>query len=60
MQNPGSNMHYPAVAVLTTQVGNRLPVCKRDLDWWLDDADEAIVDEPAAVEFLSPHENSEG
>lgn len=52
MQNPGTDMHYPAVAFLTVPGGSRVAVCKRDLDWWLDDADDGITVEPAALDFL--------
>ncbi|GAA3877955.1 hypothetical protein GCM10022243_48320 [Saccharothrix violaceirubra] len=54
MQNPGVNEHEPAVAVIVTHVedGNRIPICKRDLDWWLDDADDNPGMEPADLVFL--------
>lgn len=53
MQNPGENTHAPAVAVLVASPSlNSIPICKRDLDWWLDDADDGENEEPADLIFL--------
>lgn len=55
-QNPGPNTHGPAVAILTAAPsGNRIAICERDLNWWLDDADDGVGDEPSALEFLRPN-----
>lgn len=53
MQNPGQNDHDPAFAVVTYLPSeNRVAHCKRDLGWFLDDADDGIHNEPAHIEFL--------
>jgi hypothetical protein len=54
MQNPGENTHKPAVARLTANPsGNVVLLCERDLNWWLDEADEqGDAGEPLALAFL--------
>ncbi len=53
-QNPGENTHAPAFARFTcSPSGNVVLLCKRDLDWWLDDCDEGICPEPSALTFLT-------
>lgn len=54
MQNPGEHNCQPAIAILVASPSlNRIPICKRDLDWWLDDADdEGDAHEPADLIFL--------
>lgn len=54
MQNPGENTHKPAVALLTANPSeNVVAICERDLNWWLDEADEqGDAGEPLALVFL--------
>lgn len=52
-QNPGENTHEPAVAVVVLSPSlNSVPLCKQDLDWLLDDADDGEHEEPADLVFL--------
>jgi hypothetical protein len=58
MQNPGSNGHAPAFAIVTLVPSrNRVAVCQRDLDFLLDEIDAGLLGdaneaEPAAIAFL--------
>jgi hypothetical protein len=53
MQNPGENTHEPAFAIVTYLPSeNRVAHCERDLNWFLDDVDDGVHDEPAHIEFL--------
>jgi hypothetical protein len=51
MQNAGPNTHDPAYAVVVARPSfNCVPVCKRDLDSWLDNIDDGELGDPDEVE----------
>ncbi len=54
LQNPDQDTHGRAIARLTAvPSGQLVTLCKSDLDWWLDSADDDSVPEPSALTFFA-------